>query len=286
MQTVVVTGASTGIGAATARVLTRHGWRVFGSVRRLADGERLTGELGPNFAPLVFDVTDEAGVRAAAEEVSAALNGQTLFGLVNNAGIAVPGPLLYLRPEELRRQLDVNLVGQLVVTQAFAGLLGADRSRTGVPGRIVMMSSVGGRNGSPFIGAYNSSKFGLEGFSESLRRELMLFGIDVIIIAPGVVATPIWDKADALDPEKFSHTPYFAALIKAKEVIATGKLGLPAERIGEAVVTALTSSRPKTRYTITATPVRQLLADLLPKRVLDRIVANRLGLKPDRSRPA
>jgi len=286
MQTVVVTGASTGIGAATARVLTRHGLRVFGSVRRLADGERLSKELGPNFAPLVFDVTDEAGVRAAAEEVSAALSGQTLFGLVNNAGIAVPGPLLYLRPEEFRRQLDVNLVGQLVVTQAFAGLLGADRSRTGVPGRIVMMSSVGGRNGSPFIGAYNSSKFGLEGFSESLRRELMMFGIDVIIIAPGVVATPIWDKADALDPEKFSHTPYFAALIKAKEVIATGKLGLPAERIGEAVVTALTSSRPKTRYTITPTPVRQLLADLLPKRVLDRIVANRLGLKPDRSRPA
>jgi NAD(P)-dependent dehydrogenase (short-subunit alcohol dehydrogenase family) len=284
MQTVVVTGASSGIGAATARVLTRHGWRVFGSVRRPADGERLSEELGPNFAPLIFDVTDEAGVRAAAEEVSAALNGQTLSGLVNNAGIAVPGPLLYLRPEELRRQLDVNLVGQLVVTQAFAGLLGADRSRTGDPGRIVMMSSVGGRNGSPFIGAYNSSKFGLEGFSESLRRELMIFGIDVIIIAPGVVATPIWDKADALDPQKFAHTPYLAALVKAKELIGSGRLGFPPERIGEAVFTALTTSRPKTRYTITPTPVRQLLADVLPKRVLDRIVANRLGLKPDRSR--
>src|SRR5215831_14281770 len=151
MRTVVVTGASTGIGEATARVLTKQGWRVFGSVRRRADGERLSKEIGGNFAPLIFDVTDEAAVRAAAAEVSAALNGGTLFGLVNNAGIAVPGPLLYLPPDEFRRQLDVNLVGQLIVTQAFAGLLGAERSRTGAPGRIVMMSSVGGRNGSPFM---------------------------------------------------------------------------------------------------------------------------------------
>jgi len=282
MRTVVVTGASTGIGAATARVLTAHGLRVFGSVRRPDDGERLARELGPAFTPLLFDVTDRVAVNAAAGSVASALDGATLFGLVNNAGIAVPGPLLYLPPDDLRRQLDVNLVGQLIVTQAFAPLLGAGRACTGAPGRIVMMSSVGGKTGSPFMGAYNASKFGLEGFSESLRRELMIFGIDVVIIAPGAVATSIWDKADALDPEAFAHTPYLAALKKAKEVIARGRLGFPAERIGEAVLKALTDPRPRPRYTITPAPLQHFLARVLPRRVLDRIVANRLGLKPDR----
>jgi NAD(P)-dependent dehydrogenase (short-subunit alcohol dehydrogenase family) len=280
MHTVVVTGASTGIGAATARVLTARGLRVFGSVRRREDGERLTQELGPSFKALLFDVTDAAAVNAAAGDVASALDGATLFGLVNNAGIAVPGPLLHLSHDDFRRQLDVNLVGQLIVTQAFAPLLGADRARAGAPGRIVMMSSVGGQTGSPFMGAYNASKFGLEGFSESLRRELMIFGIDVVIIAPGAVATSIWDKADALDPETFAHTPYLSALKKAKEVIAGGRLGFPPERIGESVLKALTERHPRPRYTITPTPLQHWLARVLPRRVLDRVVANRLGLKP------
>src|SRR6266852_69224 len=128
MRSVVVTGVSTGIGAGTARVLTAHGMRVFGSVRQTADAERLTRELGPLFVPLVFDVTDRAAVNAAAEQVARALEGRTLFGLVNNAGIAVLGPLLYLPAEDFRRQLEVNLVGQLIVTQAFIPMLGADRS--------------------------------------------------------------------------------------------------------------------------------------------------------------
>jgi NAD(P)-dependent dehydrogenase (short-subunit alcohol dehydrogenase family) len=277
MQSVVVTGTSTGIGAGTAKVLTERGLRVFGSVRQPADGERVRRELGERFVPLLFDVTDRPAIDAAAAFVARELDGQTLHGLVNNAGIAVLGPLIHLLPDEFRRQLEVNLVGQLHVTQAFAPLLGAGGASSGPPGRIVMMSSVGGRNASPFMGPYNTSKFGLEGFSESLRRELMLFGVDVIVIAPGPVATPIWDKADALDPEVLAHTRYVPAMRIARQVIAAGRCGLPAERIGEVVYAALTSSRPRTRYVVTPNRQQQFLVDALPKRMVDRIVAKRLG---------
>lgn len=279
MKTAVITGVSTGIGWGTAKVLIARGFRVFGSVRKAADGERLAREFGTGFVPLVFDVTDRAAVREAAGHVAGALEGETLAGLVNNAGVAVPGPLLYLDIDDFRRQIEVNLTGQLIVTQAFAPLLGADRTRRGAPGRIVMMSSVGGRNGSPFLGPYNASKFGLEGLSESLRRELMIFGIDVILIAPGAVATPIWDKAEALDVRRYAHTPYAGALSRVKEyMIGVGRSGYPPERVGATVHTALTTARPKTRYTVTPDPVRFFLGTHLPKRFVDRLIAKRLGL--------
>jgi len=279
MQTVVVTGASTGIGEATASVLLGRGLRVFGSVRRQEDAGRLSRRFGERFRPLVFDITDRAAVESAVRVVSASLEGRTLLGLVNNAGIAVVGPLLYLPLDDFRRQLEVNVTGQLIVTQAFAPLLGADPARSGPPGRVVMMSSVGGRNASPFMGPYNTSKFALEGLSESLRRELMIFGIDVVIIAPGAVATPIWDKADALDPAAFAHTPYAPALQRAKQWIVHGRQGFAPERIGQTVVTALTAPRPRTRYVVTPTPIREWLVRALPKRMLDRLVAKRLGLQ-------
>ena len=181
MKSVVVTGASTGIGWACLKVLIAGGFRVFGGVRKQADADRLAKEFGANFTPLLFDVTDAAAVAAAAGKVRAALGGETLFGLVNNAGIAVPGPLLELSVEDFRRQIDVNLIGQFIVTQAFGPLLGADRSLKGPPGRIVMISSISGKTAFPFGGAYAASKFGLEGLSEALRRELMIFGVDVIV---------------------------------------------------------------------------------------------------------
>ena len=224
---VVVTGASTGIGHACVKVLITNGIHVFGSVRKPADADRLAQEFGASFTPLLFDVTDEAAVAAAAGQVAAALGGTTLFGLVNNAGVAVPGPLLYLKADDFRHQLSVNLTGQLIVTQAFAPLLGADRDRKGAPGRIVMISSVGGKNALPFVGPYATSKFGLEGFSESLRRELIVFGIDVVIVAPGAVATPIWDKSD-VDITPYANTAYATSLAKLKDfMIANGRKGLP-----------------------------------------------------------
>ena len=196
MQSVVITGASTGIGFAAAKLLLARGFRVFGSVRKQADADRLKSEFGANFIPLVFDVTDEAAVFAAAREVRAALEGQTLAGLVNNAGIAVAGPLLEISSDQFRKQMEVNVIGPVIATQAFGPLLGSDPSLKGPKGRIVMISSVAGRNGNPLTAAYSASKHAIEGLSESLRRELMLFGIDVIIVAPGAVKTPIWGKAD------------------------------------------------------------------------------------------
>ena len=280
MKSVVVTGASTGIGWGCVKVLTAAGYRVFGSVRKQADADRLQAEFGPNFTPLIFDVTDQAAVRRGGEIVEKALGGETLFGLVNNAGIAVAGPLLYIGIDELRQQLEVNLIAQLTVTQAFAPLLGADTSRKGAPGRIVMMSSIGGKNAFPFMGPYSASKFGLEGLSESLRRELMVFGIDVIVIRPGAVATPIWDKADEVDVTRFSNTPYYSSLDKVKEVmIGQGRKGYPPERIGRAVLKALTAARPKTAYTENPNKLQGAAVRVLPKRMVDRAVAGQLGLK-------
>src|SRR6201981_2562057 len=168
MRSVVITGASTGIGWATAKLLLGRGYRVFGSVRKQADAERLRGEFGANFAPLLFDVTDEAAVLAAAREVRAALNGETLAGLVNNAGIALSGPVLELSADEFRRQMDVNVIGPIIATQAFGPLLGSDPSLKGPKGRIVMISSVAGKNGNQLTPAYAASKHAIEGLSENL----------------------------------------------------------------------------------------------------------------------
>jgi NAD(P)-dependent dehydrogenase (short-subunit alcohol dehydrogenase family) len=283
MKSVVVTGSSSGIGWGTTKVLIEHGFRVFGSVRKQADGERLKKEFGESFVPLLFDVTDTAAVNAAAETVAAALGGETLAGLVNNAGIAIAGPLLYLKIDELRHQLEVNVIGQLIVTQAFAPLLGADTTRKGEPGRIVMISSVGGKNANPFMGPYNASKFALEGLSESLRRELMLFGIDVIIIAPGAVATPIWDKADEVDVNQYANTPYLEALTRIKSyMVERGPKGLKPEELGRAIHKALTIAHPRTRYTVSPDGVQDAMAAILPKRLVDRIIGGRLGLTPEK----
>jgi NAD(P)-dependent dehydrogenase (short-subunit alcohol dehydrogenase family) len=281
MRAVVVTGSSTGIGHATVQVLLQKGFRVFGSVRKEADALRLQSAFGGHFMPLVFDVVDEAAVARAAEAVRAELKGETLVGLVNNAGIAVAGPLLHLPIDEFRRQIEINLTGQLIVTQAFAPLLGADRSLNGKPGRIVMMSSVGGRNGSPFLGPYSASKFGLEGMSESLRRELLLYGIDVVIVGPGAIATPIWDKADDVDVTPYANTEYAKPLDAVKAyMIKLGHDGLKPEKVGELVADILTKAKPKVRYAIVPSPLENMMLRLLPKRMLDRIMAGRLGLMP------
>jgi NAD(P)-dependent dehydrogenase (short-subunit alcohol dehydrogenase family) len=281
MQSVVITGASTGIGWATAKLLLDRGFRVFGSVRKQADADRLKDEFGPNFTPLLFDVTDEAAVLAAAREVRAALNGETLLGLVNNAGVAVAGPVLELAADEFRRQMDVNVIGPIIATQAFGPLLGSDPSLKGKPGRIVMISSVAGKNGNPLMSAYSASKFAIEGLSESLRREMMLFGIDVVIIAPGAVKTPIWSKAEEVDISAFRNSPFFPALERIRKfMLQLGETGLPAEKIAEAIAVALTSASPKVRYQITPDPMRHLMTAILPKRMIDRIIAKRLGLMP------
>jgi NAD(P)-dependent dehydrogenase (short-subunit alcohol dehydrogenase family) len=281
MRGVVVTGVSTGIGWGILKVLIQHGFRVFGSVRKEQDAERLADEFGEAFVPLLFDITDEAGVQSAAQKIRDQLNGETLFGLVNNAGIAVPAPLMHQPIKDFRHQMEVNLIGQLIVTQAFLPLLGADRSLKGKPGRIINMSSSSGKRGSPFVGAYVASKYALEGLSESLRMELMLYGIDVIVVGPGVIITPIWDKGEKEDISLYKDTEYgrFAERFQ-KYMVQHGKKGYPPEKVGEVVLHALTTSRPRVRYAVVPNALTSwIIPMLLPARWTDKIVARSLGFK-------
>src|SRR5215210_6140998 len=224
MKSIVITGVSTGIGQGAAREFARHGYRVFGSVRKEEDAERLAAEFGPNFVPLVFDVTDPEVVLGAAAEVGEALGGSTLAGLVNNAGIAIGGPLALQPLGEVRTHFEVNVVGMISVTQAFLPLLGVGRPRAEKPGRIVNVGSTDGKIASPFIGAYAGTKHAAEGISDSLRRELLLYGIDVILIEPGAVRTEIWDKG-ASQAGRYIETDYAEPLDRFRryaEGLATG----------------------------------------------------------------
>ncbi len=282
MKSVVVTGVSTGIGHGTAKVLAGKGFHVFGSVRKPEDADRLKKELGDRFTPLLFDVTDEAAVRRGAETVRAALGGETLAGLVNNAGIAVSGPLIELDPDDFRKQMEVNVTGPLLVTQAFVPLLGADRALTGKPGRIVNISSISGIRAMPFLGPYAASKFALEGFSEALRRELMLFGIDVIVIGPGPVRTAIWDKVEEVDTLRYGNSPYLPIMQNFQNVfIEQGRKGLAAGTLGKLVAKALTTPRPKARYSaVKGSVVEKAVMAFAPSRILDKIIGRTLGLLP------
>src|SRR6516162_9370393 len=278
-QFVLVTGVSTGIGRAVAQAFTRRGWRVFGSVRTSEAGNRVQRELG--VMPLVFDVRDEQEIDAAVKEVRRCLGNGKLGGLVNNAGVAIAGPLILQRASDFIKQFETNLLGPFLVTKAFAPLLGTDRSRTGSPGRIVNISSVEGKIALPFLGAYAASKHGLEGMSESLRRELMLYGIDVIVVAPGSVATPIWDKAQAADLAPYHTSDYADAMQACRDYIQEGRKGLAPSEIGEVVFKALISRRPKVRYAVVPGALRNwILPRLLPKRMVDRVIARATGLLP------
>jgi len=281
MRSVVITGASTGIGWATAKLLLDRGFRVFGSVRQRADADRLTSEFGANFTPLLFDVTDEAAVLSAAREVRAALGGETLAGLVNNAGIAVAGPLLELPIEQFRRQMDINVIGPILAVQAFGPLLGSDPELKGRKGRIVMISSVAGKSGNPLSSAYSASKHAIEGLSESLRRELMLFGIDVIIIAPGAVRTPIWAKSSEMGGSANSNSPYGHGQGEDRRIRpAPQRNRLAAGKDRRTNLGGADIVQPEGALPDQPDPMRHLITGFLPKRTLDRIIAKRLGLMP------
>lgn len=279
MKNVVITGVSTGIGRAAAADLVAHGYRVLGSVRREADAARLQEELGSPFTPLLFDVTDETAVRSAAVRVAEVVGDDGLWGLVNNAGIAVAGPLLHLPPADFRRQFEVNLFGALTVTQAFAPLLGAKRGTSYPPGRIVNVSSISGIITYPFMAAYAASKHALEALSDGLRRELLIYGVDVIVIEPGSVQTPIWDKAAEQDSSTLAETDYGPILAAfQKTMVERGRHSQPVEVVARAIRLALDSERPKTRYLLPSNWVSGWLLPRLPDRWFDAVIGRRLGL--------
>jgi NAD(P)-dependent dehydrogenase (short-subunit alcohol dehydrogenase family) len=281
MPDIVITGVSTGIGFAACQILIRRGFRVFGSVRTPADADRLKKQLGTGYVPLIFDLTDPDSVNQAAAAVKKAIGEQRLYGLVNNAGIAVLGPLAYLHLERFRLQIEVNLLGVHAVTQAFLPLLGTDSSRVGEPGRVVNISSVCGRLAMPFAGAYSASKFGLEGYSDSLRRELMLFRIKVILIQPRAVVTPIWEKAERMVIEQFPDTPYSRSLrFFVEQAMREAETGFPPEKVGELIWRVLTTPRPRARYAIVPRRLMEWsIPRRLPTRFLDYCIAKLFRLR-------
>jgi NAD(P)-dependent dehydrogenase (short-subunit alcohol dehydrogenase family) len=271
---VLITGASTGIGEATALRLDRSGFRVFAGVRKAEDGERLRNAGSERLRVIdPLDVTEGDQIAAAAALVESELGGEPLRGIVNNAGIGIGGPLEALDLDDFRRTLEVNTTGQLAVTKAFLPLL--RRSR----GRIVNMTSIGGRVAQPFAGPYVASKFALEAVTDVLRVELLEWGIDVIAIEPGTIATPIWDKSsreadkvlETLTPEL--RELYGKRLAKMAKVLERQtKRGAAPEKVAEAVEKALTARRPRTRYPIGDAYVLLALKTFLPTRVLDRLL--------------
>jgi len=280
---VLITGASTGIGRATAMLLDEKGMRVFAGVRREADAERLRADGSARITPVIIDVTDETGIAKARDQVAAVLGDYGLDGLVNNAGITVPGPLEYLPLADFRRQLEVNVVGQLAVTQAFLPLVRKAR------GRIVFVGSIGGRVASPMLGAYSASKFALEAVADTFRQELRPWGIDVAIVEPGAIVTPIWDKGRATADELEQRLPAeakqrYARLIDAVRAYAADaeERGLPPERVAEAIAHAIRAKHPQTRYLVGRDArLQAAMATLAPDRVFDRLVAMRLKLPPN-----
>lgn len=277
----VVTGASTGIGRAICAALIDKGWIVYGSVRKETDAAEAEAALGPSFKALIFDVTDDAAIRAGAEAVAEDLGSAKLAGLVNNAGVAVPGPIEHLSLDDLQFQLDVNLYGPIRVSQAFLPVLGADKSRTGPAGRIVNMSSVAGKIASPFMGPYSMSKHALEALSDTMRRELFVHGIDVVTVGPGAVKTPIWGKTDNSDLTQFEETVYAPMLRQMSQSMSKyGEQGIDADKVGALVHDILIRPTPKTRYAILKNKFfLWTLPRLLPPRMVDKALARRFGLK-------
>ncbi|MGI9521579.1 MAG: SDR family NAD(P)-dependent oxidoreductase [Hyphomicrobiaceae bacterium] len=287
MRSVVVTGASTGIGEAIALRLGRAGWTVFAGVRQRADGERLR-RMSETIYPVSLDVRKMDDITAMARHVDLTLDGRTLSGLINNAGIAQMGPLTLQPMDEIRTHFEINVLGAIAVTQALAPALGQDTSRIGSPGRIVNITSVGGQVASPFLGAYTATKHAMESVTDTLRRELKMFSIEAIAVAPGAVQTPIWDKASREDGHAYKMTPWADALDTfLSAMVAGGKRGFTADHIAAVVEEALTAARPRARYA----PVPDKLVNYyalrsLPKRWVDALFVKRLGLdRPTSSSP-
>ena len=277
---VVITGASSGIGRAAALQLDAQGVIVHAGVRKEEDAASLEEEASDRLTPVFIDVTDRESISSAREEVSARVGDGGLHGLVNNAGISVPGPLEFLPLDDVRTQLEVNVVGQIAVTQAFLPLL---RRATG---RIVNVGSIGGRTATPFLGAYNASKFALEALTDALRMELRPWNLSVSIIEPGAVDTPMWEKGFAKAAEiegKISEEGrrlYQDALDALRDAARGMESGaVSPDRVIEAISHALFAERPKTRYLVgSEARIRAALAKVAPDRIQDALIAWQLGL--------
>jgi NAD(P)-dependent dehydrogenase (short-subunit alcohol dehydrogenase family) len=280
MRFVLITGASTGIGRAAALHLDAAGWRVFAGVRKEEDAESMRAAGSDRLVPVMLDVTDAGQIAAAAERIGGEVGEAGLDGLVNNAGIAVPGPLETLPIEDFKRQIDVNLSAQVAVTQAMLPSIRAAR------GRIVFITSIGGLMAFPMFGAYHAAKFGLEAVGDVFRQELRPWGIRVAVVEPGSIATPIWERGQAevdaiAERAGEGHEELYGKAIEAYGEVArkTGARGIAPEKVAARIEHALSSRRPRVRYLVGADARGQALASrVLPARLVDWLVARATGM--------
>ncbi len=271
MKYILITGASTGIGYETTQFLIQQGYFIFGSVRKEADALRLEAEFNENFKALIFDVRNEEQIAEAKLEVENILSGKYLSGLINNAGIVVFGPIQHLPLEEFETQMAVNVTGVLKVTQAFLPLLGAQLPKISNPGKIINISSVSGLFTNPFLVPYCASKHALEAITDGLRRELLIYGIDVISVQPGPIKTPIWEKA-SMEDNPYDSTNYGPLLAQTNKLIAkTAKRGLEPMVLAKLIYKILLKKRPKTHYIVIKNSLPIRIAKLLPVRWVDNI---------------
>jgi NAD(P)-dependent dehydrogenase (short-subunit alcohol dehydrogenase family) len=278
VRSVLITGASTGIGRATALQLDSAGWKVFAGVRREEDATALAKVASDRLLPLILDVTEAGQIAAAARRIAAESEGG-LDGLVNNAGAAFPSPLETMPIEDFRRQVEVNLTGHVAVTQAMLPAIRTAR------GRIVFISSIGGLIAFPMTGAYHAAKFGIEAVGDVFRRELRPWGIAVSIVEPGSIDTPIWERGERTADELGGRSPqrqalYGTAVESYRKVVKdTAERGIPPQKVAKAIERALDSSRPRSRYLVGLdAKVQARLRALLPTPVLDRIIARAMNL--------
>jgi NAD(P)-dependent dehydrogenase (short-subunit alcohol dehydrogenase family) len=280
---VVVTGASTGIGRATALLLDERGYRVFAGVRKEADAGELRRRGSDRLSPVMLDVTKGEQIESVREEVAASVGTGGLAGIVNNAGVGGGGPIEFMPLDELRRTLEVNLIGQVAVTQPFIPLIRKAK------GTIVFIASIGGRVASPFMSPYNTSKFGIEALGESLRHELRPWEIDVVVVEPGSIDTEIWTKGNEQVRERVDELPedarrlYGRQLTRFAEVLnETASRGIPPEKVAEVIHTAIASDSPRHRYLVgTDAKIAARLKGTLPDRTFSKLAARQAKMPTD-----
>lgn len=276
-KSILITGVSSGIGHGTLSYFVKKGFHVYGSVRNSKDANKLKKIFRENFTPLIFDVTKEAQVKKAASIVKKDLKNSNLLALVNNAGVAISGPILLQKVKDFEKQININLNGAFRVLKFFAPLCGAEQNNNSKKGVIFNISSISGKIGMPGVGAYTASKFGLEGLSHSLRRELIRYGVDVVIIGPGPIKSEIFDKIDKKFLETLKKSDY-AKVAKniPKRMKNAKKIAFPPEEVGKLIFNALHDPNRKTRYTITPNKLMYwTLPMLITDRMLDKMVTKR-----------
>ena len=281
MRTVLVTGISTGIGRAITAELIEKNFYVIGSVRRAEDAKYFEDKFPNQFKSIIFDVTDKDAINQSVPIVKDFLkqNNTYLCSVINNAGIALGGPVRYLDIEVFKKQFDVNYFGLINVTKAFLDLL-IDSNTHPLKNKIINIGSISGKRSYPFVAPYTSSKFALEGFTDSLRRELLIHNVDVVLIEPGPIKTAIWEKVPDIDDNPFLNTEYEIPLKKFfKGYLQMGANGLNPDIIGNKTVEILSRNNPKTRYVITPNKFRDyLIPGFLPDRWVDKMIGKMLSL--------